>query len=124
MYLPIQYAVTQGNPLSPTLYNIIVDAVVRETIQEICGPQEDQHGFWWSMGEHKVCFYTDDGRITGRDTIWVQEALKTMVRMFERFILQTNLNKTKAVIFTPGFIWGHQGAEAYKRRATGEGPNS
>ena len=45
-----------------------------------------------------------------------------MVRMFERFGLQTNLNNTKAVICTTGFIWGQQGAEAYKLRATGEGP--
>ena len=43
-------------------------------------------------------------------------------KMFERVGLQTNLNKTKGVICTPGFIWGQQGAEAYKRKATGEGP--
>ena len=52
----------------------------------------------------------------------MQAALTTMVRMFERVGLQTNLNKTKGVICTPGFIWGQQGAEAYKRKATGEGP--
>ena len=45
-----------------------------------------------------------------------------MVRMFDRVGLQTNLNNTKAVICTPGFIWGQQGAEAYKKRATGEVP--
>ena len=31
--------VTQGDLISITLFNIIVDAVVRATIQEICGPQ-------------------------------------------------------------------------------------
>ena len=45
-----------------------------------------------------------------------------MVRMFERVGLQTNLNKTKDMICTMGYIWVQQGAEAYKRRATGEGP--
>ena len=54
--------------------------------------------------------------------IWVQAALTTMVRNFERVGLHTNLNKTKAMICTPRFIWGHQGAKAYKRRSTGEGP--
>ena len=34
-----------------------------------------------------------------------------------------NLYKTKAMIYTPGFIWGQQGAEEYKRQATGEIPN-
>ena len=30
---------TQVDPLSPTPFNIIVDAVFRATLQEICGPQ-------------------------------------------------------------------------------------
>ena len=45
-----------------------------------------------------------------------------MVRVFKRFGLQTILNNKKAVICTLGFIWGQQGSEAYKRRATEEGP--
>ena len=56
---------TQGDPFYPTLFNIIVDTVVRETLQEICGPQDAQHGFGWSAGEHNICFYGDDGRIAG-----------------------------------------------------------
>ena len=114
--------VTQGDPVSPTLFNIIVDEVVRETLQEICGPQEAQHGFRWSEGEHNICFYAYDGRIAGKYLIWVQAALITMVRIFERVGLQTNLDKTKAMICMTGFIWGQQGAEVYKRQATGEGP--
>ena len=30
--------VTQGDPVYPTLFNIIVDAVVRATLQDICVP--------------------------------------------------------------------------------------
>ena len=44
-----------------------------------------------------------------------------MVRMFERVGLQTNLNNTKTMVCTTGFIWGKQGAEAYNRKATGKG---
>ena len=44
-----------------------------------------------------------------------------MMRIFDRAGLQTNLDKTKALIYTPGFIWGKQGAEAYKQQATREG---
>ena len=95
---------TQGYPVSATLFNVIVDALVRSTLQEICVPQEAQHGFGWSEGEHNICFCADDGRIAGRDPIWVQTELTTMVRNFERVGLQTNLNKTKAMIFIPGFV--------------------
>ena len=42
--------------------------------------------------------------------------------MFEGVGLQTNLYETKGMICTSGFIWGQQGAETHKWRATGEGP--
>ena len=113
---------TQGYLVYPTLFNIIVDAIVRATLQDICGPQKAQHGFGWSAGEHKICFYADNGRIAGQYLIWVQAALTTIVRMFERVGFQTNLNKTKAMMCTTGFIWVQQGDEAYKRRSAGEGP--
>ena len=34
--------------------------------------------------------------------------------------LQNNIGKTKAVLCTPGFIWGQLIVKEYKRRATGE----
>ena len=76
----INLGVTKGDPVSPTLFNIIVYSVVRANLQDICGPQEAQHDFWLSMGEHNICFYADDGRIAGRDPIWVQAELTKMVR--------------------------------------------
>ena len=57
--------VMKGDPVYLKPFIIIVDELVRVTLQEICGPQEAQHGFGWSAGEHNICFYTDDGRIEG-----------------------------------------------------------
>ena len=45
-----------------------------------------------------------------------------MVRMFERFGLQTNLGKTKSMVCTMGFVWVQQVADAYKRQDTVGGP--
>ena len=86
---------TQGYPLSAKIFNIVVDPVVREVLLEVCGPREAQHGFRWAVGEHNVCFYEDERQIAWRNPIWVQTALTTMVRIFERVGLQTNLSKTK-----------------------------
>ena len=36
--------VTQGEPVSPTIFNIAVDAVVRKFLMEVCGTQDAQHG--------------------------------------------------------------------------------
>ena len=66
--------------------------------------------------------YADDRRIAGRNPIWVQTELNTMVRMFARVGLQKNLRKMKEMVCTSGFIWGQQGVDAYIQRATGEGP--
>ena len=40
--------VTQGDPISWTIFNIVVDAVVRAVLLGFCGPYKAQHGFrWW-----------------------------------------------------------------------------
>ena len=48
--------VTQGGPVSSTIFNILVNAVVQATLVEVCGPQEDQHGLRWASGEHGIVF--------------------------------------------------------------------
>ena len=75
----------------------------------------------WEVGKRKLAFYADYGRIVGREPYWFQDALLIMVEMFCRVGLQTNLEKTNAMVCTPGFIWGYIGEEAYKGRETGEG---
>ena len=41
------------------------------------------------------------------------------VTMFRQMGLEKNLEKAKAMVCTPGFIWGKWGELAYKRKATG-----
>ena len=43
------------------------------------------------------------------------------VAMFRRIGLEKNLENTKTMVCTPGFIWGKWGACSYKRQVTGEG---
>ena len=42
--------VTQGNLASPMIFNIVVDAVLRETLEVVCRPQEARHGMGWAAG--------------------------------------------------------------------------
>ena len=51
----------------------------------------------------------------------MQDALTVTVSMFWWIGIETDLNKTKAMVYTPGFIWGYYGGLFYKRRATGGG---
>ena len=53
-----------------------------------------------------MVFDMDEGRIAERYHEWVQDALTVMVAMFLRIGLEMNLEKSKAMVCTPGFIWG------------------
>ena len=81
----------------PIIFNIVVDAVVQDTLLDICGPQEAQHGMGWALGENYIVVNSNDGLIMGRDPIWLQGTLTTPMNMFEQLIMYTNLGMTKAV---------------------------
>ena len=103
------------------IFNIMVDVVVRPTLEVVCGPQEVWYGMGWAEGERNLIFYADDRRIGGTDHIWIQDALMVSVLMFRRVVLETNLEKKKALVCTPVYIWCKWREAAYKSRATGGG---
>ena len=46
--------VTQGDPISLIIFNIVVDVVVREDLLEVYVPQEARHEFGWAAGDHNI----------------------------------------------------------------------
>ena len=71
--------VTQVDPASPMIFNILVNAVVRETMEVVCAPQEVRHVMGWAAGEHNLIFNAYIKRIGGRYHIWVQDSLTVPV---------------------------------------------
>ena len=53
-----------------------------------------------------VTLYNENWRIAGIDNIWVGESFGKIVNLFERVGLQTNGDKTKAMVFTLYFLLG------------------
>ena len=96
--------VTQDNPTSPMIFNIVVDAVVRVVLAEVCRPQEVHHGMGWAAGEWNLVLYVDNVWIAGRDQIWVKDKLKVTVAMSRKVAIGTNLENTKSGVCTPVFI--------------------
>ena len=66
--------------------------------------QEAHHGLILEYGEINLVFYTNYGRILGRDHEWVQDVLTVTVAMFRRMRLETNLEKTKFMVFMSSFV--------------------
>ena len=49
-------------------------------------------------------FYADDGLVQSRDPVRLQALLDTLVSLFERVGLRTNVSKTKTMVCIPGRI--------------------
>ena len=60
-------------------------------------------------GEINPAFYANKGKIAGQYHAWVQDLLTVMVAIICRKGPDANLDKTKAMFSTPGFIWGKWG---------------
>ena len=108
--------VTQGGPLSPRLFNIVVDAVVREWLRRALGEEAAKDGVAQMAARFIALFYVDDGFIASRDPVLLQKCLDILVAVFERVGLYTNVQKTKSMTCLPGKIRGRFSNETYERR--------
>ena len=108
---------TQGGPVSPRIFNIMVDAVVREWLRQVLGDGAE-------VSENDIkrllaLFYIDDGYIASPEREFLQESMDILVDLFERIGLKTNANKTKAMTCLPGKIRTSHSEETYVRTVSG-----
>ena len=115
--------VTQGDPLSSTIFNLVADAVVRHWVMltvteaETRGERERER-----EGRHQAAlFYSDDGMIASSDPQCLQWAFTQLVGLFDRVGLNTNTIKTVSMTCRPCTAAGNRLEEAYGRLMTGEG---
>ena len=113
---------TKGDPFSPTIFNVVVDAVARHWVTVIVeGAGEwGEHG---KEGRHQAAlFYADYDMVAFPDPLWLQVAFNTLVGLFDMVGLQTNGGKTVGMIYRPCQAAGNQLESSYGRRIMGEGP--
>ena len=64
--------VTQGNPLSPTIFTVVVDAVVRHWVT-LAVTEAETRGERGQEGRHQAAlFYADNGMVALYDPQWLQ----------------------------------------------------
>lgn len=116
--------VTQGDIISPMIFNIIADAVIRYWLSIVSSEPDDAiTGLGANLLDRTALFYADDGMLGSTDPEWLQGAFDTLSGLFERVGLRTNEDKTKAMVCTPGSIRSQVSQQAYKRRWDGHGPS-
>lgn len=119
---PATRGVTQGDIISPTIFNIVCDAIIRQWINTVSDDGRDPvEGFGLRVEHRAAMFYADDGLLASRSASWLQQALEVLAELFERVGLRTNTTKTVAMTCVPGFIRSHMSDASYRRRTSGEG---
>ena len=114
--------VTQFDPLSPTIFNVVVDAVVRHWVTMVL-EEAEKRGERGNEGSHQgALLYTDDGMVELSDPFWLQWAFDALVSLFERVGLRTNAGKTVSTVCRPYQAAEKQPEAAYGRKTTSEGP--
>ena len=103
--------VRQGDIVSPLIFNIMVDAVVRHW-RHVQNPREL---------DDLALFYADDGMVSGGDAETVQRTVDQMTKDFKSIGLKMNARKTEYMIMSGGRRIVRRSARACARIQTGEG---
>jgi hypothetical protein len=107
--------VTQEGPLSAKLFNIVVDAVVREWMRLMRATIDNaDNDLAKRIAGLFAVFYVNDGYIASRNAEFLQEALNILVETFKLVGLATNTKKTQAMICTPGKVRVQLPTHCYK----------
>ena len=103
--------------MSPTLFNTLVDVVMRKQLSDIVEEMTTasaglQGG---DMGRMSSLFYANDSAIRSLDHEWLQYANQHLYNRFRDCTgLKPNTEKTETMSCHPGAIWGQYLMEGYK----------
>jgi Reverse transcriptase (RNA-dependent DNA polymerase) len=112
---------TQGDPMSPILFNIVCDAIVRAWLKDVLPGSEATTGLGGRIRDFIACFYADDGMVGARDADWLEHSFGVLVGFFARMGLECNTRKTEAMTCLPGYIAQPRSEVAVRRRQEGQG---
>ena len=74
---------TQGILVSPTLFNVVVDNVIRTCLSvTVEDHRVARDGLGKTVGDCFGVFYADDGMVSSRDADWLQHAINVLVGLF------------------------------------------
>jgi hypothetical protein len=106
--------VTQGGPLSSLIFNVVVNAVVREWLHQTLDNEAARDGLTMAQSATRmVSFYVDDGVLSARDPVWLQSTLDVLITLFEQVGLKMNTKKTQVMTCIPGKIRESLSKEVY-----------
>ena len=113
--------VTQGDPLPPTIFNVVVDAVIRHWVTVVMPSEAVTGGLGLKIIDLAAYFYTKYVILASNQTERLQRSFDVLTSLFDRVSLRKNTAKTFGMVchicHAPGGIL----EEAYARRVTRRG---
>ena len=81
--LPDKWVTTQVGLVSPTLFKVVAENVIRTWLAMIVEDQRvDHNGIGDTIGRCLGVFYADDGMVGSIDTEWLQHSINVLVGLF------------------------------------------
>ena len=112
----------QGDLLSLTIFNVVVDVVVRHWVNGLVDEAEGKEETGRDVRHQSAVFYADNGMVVLSDPSWLQGEFSALVAIIDRVGLLTNVGKTVSMVCHPCQAGdGNRTEEAYSRRITGMG---
>ncbi len=112
------WGITQGGPLSSIMFNVCVDAMIREWLRRTINEDAASRVFSEACREI-VAFFVDDELVGSRDPIWLQSTMEVLVTLFEDIGLRMNHDKTKVMTCVLGNIQVAHTEAAYHAQQLG-----
>ena len=114
--------VTHGDPLSPTIFNVVADAVIRHWLMLVTPTDAGTGVLVLTIIELAAYLYADDGLIALTQPEKPQREFDVLTGFFDRVGLRKNTEKTASMVYQTCHAPGVISSEAYKRHTTGISP--
>ena len=97
----------------------MVDTIVQEWLRRTIGDGAMTVRVSEEIRQFLAALYADNGLVQSRDPARLQASLDTLVALFERVVLRTNVLKTKTMVYILGRIRTCQSHATYTERVEG-----
>ena len=113
--------VTQGEPLPPTIFNVVAYAVVRHWILLVAGGAGGEDRWGREVLHRATFFYVNEVMVASTDLVWLKGGFDTLTELFGRLGIGENVGKTVGMLCRPCRAVGTHPEADCKRQMMGEG---
>ena len=93
--------VTQGKPLSPTIFNVVMDAFIRHWVTVATPTEVGTGGLCLTTIDLAAYSYANDGLVASAQTERLHRSFDVLTGLFDWFGQWKNMEKTVGMVYHP-----------------------